>query len=156
MFWYVKKAKLKSYMISLNSLWPCDTIRQQGTESTLAQVMACCLKAPSNYLNLCWLIISKVPWHSSEGIIMRRSEDNNQKNKIENYIFRITFRSPRGQWVNTNDAIHGWKTLFLSDVMKGIYNCNPCALRDITSVLLMSQPHAIAAHGCCYGNQGCQ
>ena len=62
--------------------------------------MACCLTAPSHYLNLCWLIISKVLWHLSEGIIMRRSEDTNQKNKIENYIFRITFRSSRGQWVN--------------------------------------------------------
>ena len=40
-----------------NSLWPSDTIRWQGTESTLAQVMACCLMAPSHYLNQCWLIM---------------------------------------------------------------------------------------------------
>ena len=26
--------------------------------------MACCLKAPSHYLNQCWLIISEVPWRS--------------------------------------------------------------------------------------------
>ena len=84
----------------VNSLWPSDAIRRQGTESTLAQVMACCLTAPSHYLHQCWLIISKVLWHSSEGIIMRRSEDTNQQNKIENYIIRIAFRSPRGQWVN--------------------------------------------------------
>ena len=62
----------------VNSLWPSDTIRRQGTESTLAQVMACCLTAPSHYLNPCWPIISKILWHSSEGIIMRRSEDTNQ------------------------------------------------------------------------------
>ena len=61
-----------------NLLRPSDAIRQQGTESTLAQVMACCLTGPSHYLNQCWLIISKVLWHSSEGIIMRRSEDTNQ------------------------------------------------------------------------------
>ena len=36
------------------------------SESTLAQVMACCLMAPSHYLNQCWLIISKVRWHPSE------------------------------------------------------------------------------------------
>ena len=60
------------------SLWPSDAIGRQRTESTLAQVMACCLTAPSHYLNQCWLIISKVLWHSSEGIIMRRSEDTNQ------------------------------------------------------------------------------
>ena len=62
----------------INSLWPSNTIRRQGTLSTLAQVMACCLMAPSHYLNQCWLIISKVMWHSSEGIIMRRSEDTDQ------------------------------------------------------------------------------
>ena len=31
--------------------------------STLAQVMACCLTAPSHYLNQCWLIISKIQLH---------------------------------------------------------------------------------------------
>ena len=83
----------------VNSLWPSHAIRRQGTESTLAQVMACCLTAPSHYLNQCWLIISKVMWHLLEGIIMRISEDTNRSNKIENYTSRITFRSPRGQWV---------------------------------------------------------
>ena len=29
-------------------------------------VMACCLTAPSHYLNQCWLIFSKVQWHSVE------------------------------------------------------------------------------------------
>ena len=37
--------------VYVNSLWPSDAIRRQGTESTLAQVMACCLTAPSLYLN---------------------------------------------------------------------------------------------------------
>ena len=48
----------------LNSLWPSDAIWWQISESTLAQVMACCLTAPSHYLNQCWLIISEVQWHS--------------------------------------------------------------------------------------------
>ena len=94
---------INAYLL-LNSLWPSDVIRRQGTESTLAQVMACCLMAPSHYLNQCWLIFSKVLWHSSEGIIIRRSEDTNQKIKIENYIFRILSRSPRGQWVDSDSA----------------------------------------------------
>ena len=51
----------------LNSLWPRDAIWRQRSESTLAQVMACCLTAPSHYLNQCWLIITKVQWHSSDG-----------------------------------------------------------------------------------------
>ena len=48
----------------LNSLWPNDAIWRQRSGSTLAQVMACCLTAPSHYLNQCWLIISEVQWHS--------------------------------------------------------------------------------------------
>ena len=42
----------------LNSLWLSDVIYRSG--STLPQVMACCLAAPSHYLNQCWLIISWV------------------------------------------------------------------------------------------------
>ena len=48
-------------------MWPSDAIWRHRSGSTLAQVMACCLTAPSHYLNQCWLIISKVHWHSSEG-----------------------------------------------------------------------------------------
>ena len=50
-----------------NSLWPSDTILWHRSGSTWVQVMACCLMAPSHYLNQCWLIISKALWHSSEG-----------------------------------------------------------------------------------------
>ena len=39
--------------VMFNSLWPGDTVWQHGTRSTLAQVMACCLMAPSHYLNQC-------------------------------------------------------------------------------------------------------
>ena len=46
------------------SLWPSDAIWHQRSGSTLAQVMACCLTAPSHYLNQCWLIISEVQRHS--------------------------------------------------------------------------------------------
>ena len=54
---------------ALNSLWPNDTIWRHGSWSTLAQVMARCLTASNHYLNQCWLIISNVLWHSSQGII---------------------------------------------------------------------------------------
>ena len=42
----------------VNSLWPNDAIWQYKSVSTLAQVMACCLTAPSHYLCQCWLLIS--------------------------------------------------------------------------------------------------
>ena len=49
---------------TVNSLAPSDAIWRHRTMSTLAQVMACCLTAPSHYLNQCWLIINWVLWHS--------------------------------------------------------------------------------------------
>ena len=50
------------YITSLqwvNSLWHSDAIWRQRSGSTLTQVMACCLTAPSHYLNQCWLIVMK-------------------------------------------------------------------------------------------------
>ena len=70
-------------LLSINSLWPRDAIWQQGTESTLAQVMAWCLTAPSHYLNQCWLIISKVLWHSLEGIIIEDLKIPISKTKLK-------------------------------------------------------------------------
>ena len=55
----------------LNSLWPSDAIWRHRSESTLIQVMACCLMAPSHYLNQCWLVISEVQWQSPEGNFTR-------------------------------------------------------------------------------------
>ena len=49
----------------LNSLWPSDAIWHHRTWCTWVQVMACCLMAPSHYLNLCRLIIKgDLLWHS--------------------------------------------------------------------------------------------
>ena len=90
---------LKLLYCVLNSLGPSDATWQQRTESTFPQVMACCLTAPSHYLNQCLLIINEFLWHPSEGINLRKSEETNQQNKIENCIFKITSRSSRGQWV---------------------------------------------------------
>ena len=50
-----------------SSLWPNDAIWRHRSGSTLAQVMACCLAAPSHYLNQCWLLISKIQLHSCDG-----------------------------------------------------------------------------------------
>ena len=74
MYWLIHSWPCCSYLLPLshhamgkiNSLWSSDARRWQRSGSTLAQVMACCLIASSHYLNQCWLIISKVQWHSSE------------------------------------------------------------------------------------------
>ena len=64
----------------INSLWPGDTIWRQRSGSTLAQVMACCLSAPSHYLNQYWLIIIQVEWHSSECNFTRETSATNHWN----------------------------------------------------------------------------
>ena len=90
---------IPSYFI--NSLAPSDAVWRQRSGSTLAHVMVCCLRASSHYLNQCWLINTKVFWHSSEGIIMRRSEDTFKENKNEILFFKITYRSPKDQWIKS-------------------------------------------------------
>ena len=83
----------------INSLWTSDAIWRHRSGSTLAQVMGCCLTAPSHYLNHCWLTISKVQWHSSEGNFSRDISAINHWNQLEIYFSKISFKSPRGQWV---------------------------------------------------------
>ena len=52
----------------LNAMWPSW---YQRSWSTLVQIMACCLMAPSLYLNRCRLIISKIQWNSFESNFKR-------------------------------------------------------------------------------------
>ena len=54
------------YQWWVNTLWPSDAKWRQRSWSTLVQVMACYLMAPSHYLNQCWLYITEVLWQSSE------------------------------------------------------------------------------------------
>ena len=85
----------------VNSLGSNDAIWRQGSGSTLAQVMALCLTAPSHYLNQCWLIIRKVQWYSSEDNFTSDISAIIHWNKLENYLYKIPLKSPRGQWVNS-------------------------------------------------------
>ena len=85
-----------------NSLGPSDAIWRQRSGSTLAQVMACCLTAPSHYLNQCWLVISGVHWDSSEGNFRKDTSALSHYIKMSLKIAYINFfyKSPSGQWVN--------------------------------------------------------
>ena len=94
--------ELKQFITSREtSSGPSDAILRQRSASTLTQVIACCLTAPSHYLNQCWLIISKVEWHSSMGKFTRDNSAINHWNYLENWISKISFKFTRGQWVNT-------------------------------------------------------
>ena len=50
--WWATQLSISGNLITHSvSLWPNDTIWRQRSGSTLAQVMACCLTAPSHYLH---------------------------------------------------------------------------------------------------------
>ena len=78
---------------------PSDAIWRQWSWTTLAQVMACCLTAPSHYLNQCWLIIRGVLWHTSESSFAGIAQGIDSGYEFEKYILKNIFKSPRGQWV---------------------------------------------------------
>ena len=86
----------------VNSLWHSDTIWRQRSGSTLAQVMACCLRALSHYLNQCWLIVSEV----SDIHLRASSQEITQPSITEiiwkNQVPKISFKFPRRQWVNVS------------------------------------------------------
>ena len=76
----------------VNSLRPSDAIWWHRSGSTLAQVMACCLTAPSHYLNQCWLIISSVQWLSSKDNPTRdTSAINRAANQYGTSVFCMDF-----------------------------------------------------------------
>ena len=99
----------------VNSLGPSDAIRWQRSGSTLAQVMACCLTAPSHYLNQRWLIISGIHWDSSEGNFTKDTYLGHHSLKwawkLHTYIF--FYKSPREQWVKQwmHQSDWGWMKL---------------------------------------------
>ena len=86
------------------SSWTSDAIWRRRSGSTLAQVMAWCLTAPSHYLNQCWLIIKGVRWRSPES--NSTSAHEIQLYVFEDYTFEIATTSPKGQWVNPPHADH--------------------------------------------------
>ena len=83
--------------------WPRNTMWQHRSGATLAQVMACCLTAPSHYLTQCWLIISKVQWHSSESNFKEIHQLSTTKInlKITHRKFRSNLPGPKDlNWAN--------------------------------------------------------
>ena len=82
----------------VNSLWPSDTIWQHRSGSTLAQVMACCLRAPSHclsepmliYLQRCSMAFS---WQQ-----FREKCSRIQSVTLEHCVyFKVVTTSPRAQ-----------------------------------------------------------
>ena len=98
----------------INSLWPSDTIKWHRFRSTLVQVMACCLTAPSHYLSQCWLIfITEVFWHSPEGSFTWNAQDTYHWYEFEDYWIKIIAASPRNQRVKRHQHDQGNKPYFV-------------------------------------------
>ena len=74
----------------------CGSEGRQWTGSTLIQVMACCLMAPSQNLKQCWLVISKVQGQSPEDNFTRDTSASTYINRLENYLETIPSKSPMG------------------------------------------------------------
>ena len=101
----------------LNSLRPSDAIWRQWFWTTLAQVMACCLTAPSHYLNQCWLIIRGVLWHTSESSFAGIAQGIDSGYEFEKDILKNIFKSPRGQWVKCHFTTSlCWRRRWVIDV----------------------------------------
>ena len=85
--------------------WPSDTTWHHWTWSILIQVMACCLMAPSNYLNQCRITISMVMCHPFTGNNTQNAYESNHYIAFQNYILKkITF--PRGQGGGHNITVY--------------------------------------------------
>ena len=78
-----------SWEWALNSLWPSDAKLQHLSRSTLAQIMAYCLMAPSHYLNQCWFLMNKVLQHSPEGNFRVSAKATILYNEFENYASKL-------------------------------------------------------------------
>ena len=95
-FWIIQCGRLHAI---LNTLWPGDAIWQYRAQSTLAQVMDCCLTAPSHYLKPCWLIISEVSWYSySPDSFTGNAQD--LWYEFKNDYIGITATPSRDHWVH--------------------------------------------------------
>ena len=79
----------------------CGLVTPYGDRSgsTLAQVMACCLTAPSHYLNQCWLIIHGVLWHSPKIHSTGSAQNIILLNELKKCTCKSNSASLRGQWV---------------------------------------------------------
>ena len=62
-----------------------DCVIDHKIRSTLAQVMACSLMAPSHYLNQCWHMISEVLWHSPDSNFTENTSDIHHWDEFEIY-----------------------------------------------------------------------
>ena len=112
----------------LNSLWPSDAIWRHRSGSTLAQVMACCLTAPSHYLNQYWLKTSVWPCGIQLRMIFTRTaQDIYPWYQFENYWFKTSTTSFRDQWISDRKTKRcaGRFLILINTTCKNLIMCKP-------------------------------
>ena len=81
---------------SFNSLWPSWCLMAIYMWVRLVQIMACCLVAPSHFLNQYWFVISRILHHPPKGSSTGNTHENNHGNACENCTFIIKATSRQG------------------------------------------------------------
>ena len=97
----------------VNSLAPRDALWVKNW-STLFQLMACCLTAPSHYLNQFWLIMCEVRWYSAQSEISGNAENFSHQTMLWSYVFK-TINLLLGDIELThlnNESVYPWGTLW--------------------------------------------
>ena len=98
--WYSSVFNLSFVFNQTMTIVQCMPIMTASTEREVLYI-ACCLMAPSHYLNQCLLII--------KGVLQQSHESNlwqvliNLMHVFGDYTFEITTTSARGQWVNATN-----------------------------------------------------
>ena len=98
-----------------------------------AQAMACCLMAPSHYMNQCWLIIKGVLWHSFGFKFIRGAHELNPWLVFGDYTFEIKNTSPKANQFKSYTIYQ-----FLFNYHPNNAGCKELIWRSILSLFLVT------------------
>ena len=101
-----QQTKPMQSVVFFNSLWLINLIWRHRTGSTLTQIIAWCLLAPSNYLNQCWLLIEEALWYPHESNLTASAQVT-MMYKFDNVSFKNDTTSSNNISKNT-DAVLPW------------------------------------------------
>ena len=127
---------------------PSDTIWRQRSMSTLAQIMACCLTAPSHYLNQCWLITS-----GANGILHRAISYELLNNQINEVSLKIALSKLFPYLPGANELSHVTArfNLQVSDLqMTGYQDSSACNVHQVTYSTSLDPETLFSGQNCCW------
>ena len=113
--------------------------------------MACCLMAPSHYLNQCWLLISEILWHSPKSNFTASTQTTSLYNEFEKYtvsnicttwinVYNQELIRPISSWHNEMN-IHEINGAFPLVAMVGATIPVPCQVVQSVQLIWRSGNH---------------